>query len=167
MSSWNWLRCFSTLPVSAVQKWFTCKLRNVTPDNFSMSNLAYVLPSFSLHTHTSSMPCHPSDSLPSVCLYLMPCSHKFYPSFSPHLLHLSDPSVSQEVTKTPLHVSCLALWFPFFFHFPLCFSVPCIVSLAVPLKWCFSVFLHLWSCLSVVCITCTHISHQNIVTQSL
>lgn len=38
---------------------------------------------------------------------------------------------------------CSALWFPSFPHFPLSFSLPCVVSLAVPLKFCFSVFLHL------------------------
>lgn len=70
---------------------------------------------FSAHTYPS-MPCDPSVCLASVCLYLILCSssslsHNYYPSFSPHLPHLSDPSMSQEVTKTP---PALFSGFPFF-----------------------------------------------------
>lgn len=99
MSSWNWLRCFSTLPVSAVQKWFTCKLRNVTPDNFSMSNLAYVFYLPFLCTHTpllcpvtlqtvfplsacTSFPVPTNSiplSLPICCICLTPLYHKKSP----------------------------------------------------------------------------------------
>lgn len=81
---------------------------------------------FSAHT-PPSMPCDLSVCLASVCPYLILCSssslsHNYYPSFSPHLPHLSDPSMSQEVTKTP---PALLSGFPFFPIFlSLCHALP-------------------------------------------
>lgn len=102
----------------------------------------------------------------SILLFSCSLSHNYYPSFSPHLPHLSDPSISQEVTDSSLYFLLCSLVSPFY-PFSSLFLSAYIVSLAVPLKFCFPVFLHPWFCLSLVSITGTYISHQNTVTQSL
>lgn len=66
VSRWSQLHCFSTLPVSAAQKWFTCKLRDVTPDNFSVSHLFYVFYLSFLCKHIP-LPC-PVTLLSCLCL---------------------------------------------------------------------------------------------------
>lgn len=50
------LHHFCTLPVSAAPKWFTCYLRDVTPDNFVVSHLFYVFYLSFLCAHTP-LPC--------------------------------------------------------------------------------------------------------------
>lgn len=61
---------FWTSPVSAAQKWFTCKLRDVTPDNFGVSHLFYVFYLSFLCTHPPSMAFDSSICLACICLYL-------------------------------------------------------------------------------------------------
>lgn len=73
---------------------------------------------------------------------------------------------------------CSALWFPLSSRFPLCFSLPCFVSLAVPLDFslclsvclsaclCLSVFLHLSFsfCLFLLCLSQAHMFHIKALT---
>lgn len=143
------LHHFCTLPVSAAPKWFTCYLRDVTPDNFVVSHLFYVFYLSFLCAHTP-LPC------PVTLLSVLPlsahtsilCSSSSHSQFLSLILSPFAPSAWPiRITRSHKHSSsCFLLCSLVSPFFPIFLSVSLWHALSLLLyHWnSVSVFLHLW-----------------------